>query len=129
MMPLDHLPAWEQDTGRLLVAIETPRGSRNKYKYEPKYAQILLDKVLPPGAVFPYDFGFIPSTRGEDGDPLDVLLLMDEPGYPGCCVRGRLVGVIEAEQTEGDETTRNDRLIAVASRGYDYAGVQTLAAL
>jgi len=72
--------------------------------------------MLPAGAVFPYDFGFIPNTRGGDGDPLDVLVLMDEPAFTGCLVRSRLLGVIEAEQTEKGETDRNDRLIAVASK-------------
>jgi inorganic pyrophosphatase len=68
------------------------------------------------GAAFPFDFGFVPSTLGEDGDPLDVLVLMDEPVFAGCLVPARLLGVIEAEQTERDGSTmRNDRLIAVAS--------------
>jgi inorganic pyrophosphatase len=62
---------------------------------------------------FPYDFGFIPSTEGDDGDPADVLLVADEPSFPGCVVSARLVGVIEAEQTEDGKTVRNDRLIAV----------------
>jgi inorganic pyrophosphatase len=64
---------------------------------------------------FPFDFGFFPGTRGEDGDPLDVLVLMDAPAYPGCALKVRLLGVIEAEQSEkGSRSIRNDRLIAVA---------------
>jgi inorganic pyrophosphatase len=86
--------------------------------------------VLPAGAVFPFDFGFIPSTLGGDGDPLDVLLLMDEPAFPGCLVEARLVAVIEASQTERDgETTRNDRLICIASDSRTHKAVRTLADL
>ncbi|HKQ53541.1 MAG TPA: inorganic diphosphatase, partial [Pyrinomonadaceae bacterium] len=82
------------------------------------------------GAVFPFDFGFIPSTLGGDGDPLDVLLLMDEPAFPGCLVPSRVVAVIEAEQTERDGTrTRNDRLIAVAADSRTHKEVRTLADL
>jgi inorganic pyrophosphatase len=66
------------------VIIETPKGSRNKFKYDPDLRMFKLSKVLLEGMVFPYDFGFVPSTKGEDGDPVDVLVLMDEPTFPGC---------------------------------------------
>src|SRR5690349_21240815 len=82
------------------VIIETPKGSHNKYDFDPKLGLFALGGVLPEGMSFPYDFGFIPSTLGEDGDPLDVLLLMDEPAFTGCLVRSRLIGVIAAKQTE-----------------------------
>ena len=75
---------------------------------------------------FPYDFGFIPSTRADDGDPLDVLLLMDEPAFLGAVVPARLIGVLEAEQTEGGETIRNDRLIAVVETPYNPAEYHSL---
>jgi inorganic pyrophosphatase len=74
---------------------------------------------------FPYDFGFLPQTAA-DGDPIDVLLLMDEPAFPGCAVRARLIGVIEGEQVEGKQKTRNDRLIAVAEANHKYADVRAL---
>jgi inorganic pyrophosphatase len=80
--------------------------------------------VLPEGMMFPYDFGFIPSTQAEDGDPLDVLVLMDEPAFPGCLVECRLVGVIEALQEEQGEEHRN--LIAVASQSIRYSDVYDL---
>ncbi|MDQ6860764.1 MAG: inorganic diphosphatase [Verrucomicrobiota bacterium] len=85
-----------------------------------------LSGVLPAGAVFPYDFGFIPQTRGGDGDPLDVLILMDEPAFTGCLVETRLLGVIEADQTENGETTRTDRLIAVAANSRTNEHLKTL---
>ena len=110
---LDQLPAWDPETRLLNVVVDTPKGSRNKYKYDEKKALWRLRKVLPLGAAFPFDFGFVPSTRGEDGDPIDVLLLMDEAAFPGCVVTARLIGVLEAEQTEKGKTVRNDRLVAV----------------
>ena len=82
--------------------------------------------MLPPGAVFPFDFGFVPSTRAEDGDLLDVLVLMDAPVFPGCVVLARPIGVIEAEQTEDEETERNDRLLAVAVDSAMRRSIKTL---
>jgi inorganic pyrophosphatase len=108
------------------VVIETPKGSRNKYDYDPELGLFRLGGVLPLGAVYPFDFGFVPSTIGGDGDPLDVLVLMDEPAFAGCLVSARLIGVIEAEQTEQGETTRNDRLIAVAANARNHHDLHSL---
>lgn len=109
------------------VIVETPRGSRNKFKFDERAGRYRLGSVLPAGSAFPYDFGFVPGTKAEDGDPLDVLLLMDEPAFPGCLVTARLVGALEAEQTEKDGTTiRNDRLIAVAVDAHDYRDIRRL---
>src|SRR5215204_5928149 len=111
----------------LNVVIETPKGSRNKYNYDEQLGLFKLGGVLPAGAVFPFEFGFVPSTLGGDGDPLDVLVLMDEPAFAGCLVPARLIGVIKAKQTERDgETTRNDRLIAVAADSRDHREVRSL---
>ena len=124
------LGVYAEEGGELHVIIETPKGSRNKFNYDEGHGLFKLGGVLPAGAVFPFDFGFIPSTLGGDGDPLDVLLLMDEPAFPGCLVPSRIVAVIEAEQTERDGTrTRNDRLIAVAADSRTHKGVRTLADL
>jgi len=109
-----------------LLIIETPKGSRNKFKFDEQHSLFKLGGVLPAGAVFPFDFGFIPSTKGEDGDPLEVLLLMDEPAFPGCLIEARLLGVIEAEQTVGEQTVRNDRLIAVAAEAHTHSEVESL---
>jgi inorganic pyrophosphatase len=121
----EELPPDRPGDGVLQVIIETPRGSRNKYNFDPGQRIFTLKKVLPAGMVFPYDFGFIPSTRGGDGDPLDVLVLMDEPAIPGCLVPVRLIGVIEAEQREGRKRVRNDRLLAVAEATHLYAHVRS----
>src|SRR5919202_2577365 len=117
---LAHLEPFDAASGEVNVIIETPKGSRNKFKYDEQRGLFKLSGVLPAGAVFPFDFGFVPSTRGEDGDPLDVLVLMDEPAFAGCLVPSRLIGVIEAEQTEEGTTERNDRLIAVAANSYTH---------
>jgi len=112
--------------GLVQVIIETPANSRNKFAYDPDQGIFALKKVLPAGMVFPYDFGFLPQTLAPDGDPIDVLLLMDEPAFPGCAVRARLVGVIEGEQLDGKRKIRNDRLIAVAEANHQYANVRKL---
>ncbi|MCW3052842.1 MAG: Inorganic diphosphatase [Chthonomonadales bacterium] len=123
---LTELETYDLEKGEMQVIIETPRGSTNKFAYDVKNDLFRLKKVLPAGAVFPYDFGFIPSTLGEDGDPLDVMLFMDEPVFPGNLVTARLIGVIEAEQTEDGKTMRNDRLIAVGSLSQNYRNVKEL---
>jgi inorganic pyrophosphatase len=124
------LKVFAEETEELNVIIETPKGSRNKFNYDEEHGLFKLGGVLPAGAVFPYDFGFLPHTLGGDGDPLDVLVLMDEPAFAGCLVPSRLVGVIEAEQTERDgETIRNDRLIAVAADSRDHRHIRTLSDL
>jgi inorganic pyrophosphatase len=103
------------DDGGLRAIVETPQGSRNKLKYEPIDEVFRVSCSLPAGMAFPFDFGFIPGTRGEDGDPLDVLILLDAPAYPGCLVEIKLLGVLEADETErSGQSVRNDRLIAVA---------------
>jgi inorganic pyrophosphatase len=93
--------------------IETPKGSLTKFKYDDESGLFLFDKAMPTGQTFPFDFGFLPSTLGDDGDPLDVLVLTEEPTFVGCLIHAKLLGVIEAEQSENGETDRNDRLIAV----------------
>jgi len=115
--------------GKISVIIETPRGSRNKLKYEPSKRMDKLSKVMPEGMVFPYDFGFVPETKAEDGDPLDVLVLTDEPLFTGCLVDCEPIGVLELEQKEEGEVNRNDRLIAVAEQSLLYSNIKDLARL
>ena len=119
----------DKSDGLLQVIIETPKGSRNKFAFDEKQKIFTLKKVLPAGMTFPYDFGFLPRTLAPDGDPIDVLLLMDEPAFPGIAVRARLIGIIEGEQTDGKKKIRNDRLIAVAEMNHEYAHIRKLADL
>jgi inorganic pyrophosphatase len=122
-----RLPAVDSKNPDLtVVIIETPKGSRNKYAYDPKERIFELKKVLPAGMAFPYDFGFVPSTLGGDGDPLDVLVLMDEAAFPGCKLTCRIVGVIEGEQGDKKQTQRNDRVVAVESGNHSYAHVKRI---
>jgi inorganic pyrophosphatase len=111
------------------VIIETPAGSRNKFAFDADQGVFALKKVLPAGMTFPYDFGFLPQTIAPDGDPIDVLLLMDQPAFPGIVVRARLIGVIEGEQADGKKKIRNDRLVAVADANHLYAKVRKLSDL
>ena len=97
------------DDGRSVhVIIETPKGSRNKFAFDEKQKVFRLKKVLPVGMAFPYDFGFVPSTRAEDGDPIDVLVLMDEPAFPGCVLDCRVIGIIE-----GDEGRKKEKFAMI----------------
>ncbi|PSK91666.1 inorganic diphosphatase [Taibaiella chishuiensis] len=96
------------------VVIETPKGSSEKYAYQQDTGFFLIKKILPAGMVFPYDFGFIPGTRGEDGDPLDILVLSEFPGFPGVAMQCRLIGGFTARQgKKGQALEENDRYVAV----------------
>jgi len=115
-MPVDHISRirpFGPKSEYVNVIIEAPKGSRTKFKYDAKQGLFVYDKALPIGQTFPFDFGFLPSTRGEDSDPLDILVLTEEPTFVGCWMHAKLLGVIEAEQTENGKTERNDRLVAV----------------
>ena len=127
---LDRLPLFDRDSGELNVVIETPKGSRNKYKYDGEVGAIRLGAVLGEGLAFPYDFGFLPSTLGADGDPLDVLLLLEHVMPPGSVATARLIGVLEIEQKKkGEAWQRNDRFLAVATLAHGSEAVKTLADL
>jgi len=123
-----RLAALDKDK-KVQVIIETPKGSRNKYAWDPDQQIFVLKKVLPEGMAFPHDFGFIPSTEGEDGDPIDVLVLMDQPVFTGCLVKARLIGVIEGKQTEKGKSERNDRLLAVAESSHTHSNINSLSDL
>lgn len=117
---------WNPKKVECKVIIETPKGHRNKFSYDEEYELFKLGGLLPEGLAFPYDFGFIPSTIGGDGDPLDVMVLMDEPAHVGCLLDVRLIGVIEAEQTEDGETNKNDRLIGIALHSHTHDDVRSI---
>lgn len=114
------------DKQMLRVVIETPKGSRNKFAFNPKEHVFELKKVLPAGMAFPYDFGFIPSTEAEDGDPVDVLVLMDEAAFPGCVLKCRPIGVIQGEEVGKKKKIRNDRIIAVEKDAHSWADIKTI---
>ena len=97
------------------AVIETPKGSTHKYDYDPKLEVFCLNKIMPLGMSFPFDFGFIPGTKGGDGDPVDILLIMDKPNIQGVVVQCRVIGALAAAQIERDgKQVRNDRILAVS---------------
>jgi len=110
----------------LRVVIETPKGSRNKFAFNTDDRTFELKKVLPADMEFPYDFGFVPSILAPDGDPVDVLVLMDEPVFSGCVLLARIARAIEGEQTNGKKTERNDRIIAVEKDAHRFANVKSV---
>ena len=129
-MELTAIPAFAEDDV-VHVVVEAPRGSVLKLKYEPKWNAMSVSRPLPLGIVFPCDWGFVPSTGGPDGDPLDAMLLWDVPAYPGVVVQCRAIGVLQVEQNrrnhDPSERIRNDRIIAIplqARREQGIADVQ-----
>lgn len=98
----------------ITVMVESPKGFNQKFEYEPDERRFRLSKTLPAGLVFPFDFGMIPGTKGEDGDPLDVIVISEAATFPGCMIDCRIIGAFQAEQTERDgKTMRNDRFIGI----------------
>ena len=109
--------------------IETPKGCAAKYDYDEQMQMFKLKKLLPKGMSFPFHFGFIPHTKAEDGDPLDVLVLLDELSWPGCVIECKIIGVMEATETENNKTNRNDRLIATAIASEKYNKIKDLSSM
>src|SRR6266850_1685096 len=127
IVDLSRLNPFDPDDKQILrVVIETPKGSRNKFAFDPDQLIFELKKVLPAGMTFPYDFGFVPSTKADDGDPVDVLVLMDEPAFPGCVLTCRPIGVIEGEQGNKKDKERNDRIIAIEKDAHSWADIKTI---
>jgi inorganic pyrophosphatase len=124
--PTQLSPQDSNNKQMLRVVIETPKGSRNKFAFDAGQHIFELKKVLPAGMTFPYDFGFIPSTKADDGDPIDVLVLMDEPAFPGCVLTCRPIGVIEGEQGEKKRKERNDRIVAIEQDAHSWADVRRI---
>ncbi|MHA1302406.1 MAG: inorganic diphosphatase [Candidatus Heimdallarchaeaceae archaeon] len=118
---------WEElETGpnppeEVYVIIENPKNNKNKYEYK-KDGVLVLDRVLHSSVHFPGDYGLIPRTYFEDGDPLDILVLITEPTFPGCVLAARPIGILKMR----DEKGRDDKILAVASGDPFYHDVYTL---
>jgi len=110
----------------ITAVVETPKGSAQKYDYDPDNKGFKLKKIMPAGMVFPFDFGFIPGTLGEDGDPLDIIIISEFQSFPGCIMDCRIIGGITAEQTEKGKTIRNDRFISVPEVSQLFAHVKEI---
>jgi inorganic pyrophosphatase len=112
-------------TGEFLVVeaiVEIPRGSRNKYEFDPESESIRLDRVLFGSVHYPGDYGFVVGTRCGDGDPLDVLILVEEPTFPGCRVRVRPIGILLMD----DEGCEDEKLLGVPEGDPRFAEVYDL---
>jgi inorganic pyrophosphatase len=108
--------------------VESPRGSSVKFKYDPDDDVIMLSRPLPAGLTFPYDWGFVPSTKAADGDPLDALILWDGTSYPGVIVPCRVIGVLNVEQTNvhSQRRERNDRLAVLPTKAPRQEGITSV---
>ncbi len=87
----------------LNVIIEIPKGSSNKYEYDEKLEVFRLDRALHSAMFFPFDYGFIPQTRAEDMDPLDAIVLTEQPTFPGCVIKTRIIGALKMEDQAGND--------------------------
>src|ERR1041385_4971292 len=119
--------SFSEDKNYINAVIETPCGSTIKYKYDKEGDYFKLDKYLPSGICFPVDFGFIPGTKGEDGDPLDIIVLSDFPLAVGAVAECRLIGVFKVEQKEkGTKFYRNDRFVGIPAVSKKYEGINSI---
>jgi inorganic pyrophosphatase len=123
MPNLVRLPIKAED-GYLRVVIETPRGSHAKLAYDPKLGVFTLSKSLLTGLTYAYDWGFIPSTKADDGDPLDIMVIHDAGTYPGLVLSCRLIGILQINQKKSGSTVRNDRLFAVPRNSHEEKGLK-----
>ena len=125
--PIARLSPFDTD-GNTFAVIEAVRGTRSKYKFDPDHGLFIHDKSLPADLAYPLDFGFVPGTEAEDGDPVDILVLMDEPAFVGAVVPCRIVAAIEAEQVDEEtpEPIRNGRILAVACESLDFGHIADL---
>jgi inorganic pyrophosphatase len=110
MSNLTKIDAFSPD-GELRMIVETPRGSAVKLKYEPELKAFTISRSMPLGVTYPFDWGFIPGTEGEDGDPLDALAIHDSATYPGVILPCRVLGVINLTQNSGKGREANPRFI------------------
>jgi inorganic pyrophosphatase len=115
--------AREEEVEEILwVTIEIPRGSRNKYEYDDALGRIRLDRTLHSSVVYPTDYGFVPDTLAADGDHLDVLVVVEEPTFPGCLVPARVIGLLDMEDDKGQD----DKVLAVPVGDPRFLGVRKL---
>lgn len=118
------MKAWDPSGKLLHVVVDTPKGSPIKFKYDGANRSYTIAHVLPPGLAFPFDFGSVPGTLADDGDPLDAVILLEAPTFAGCLVPVRLIGVLEAKQTQKGRTMRNDRLVGVSEESRTYREIR-----
>ncbi len=120
-MDLSRIPA-QPKPGLINVLIEIPAGSKNKYEFDKDLNCFALDRVLYASVMYPFDYGFIPNTLGDDGDPLDGMVIMDQPTFPGCVIPARPIGMLE--MIDGGD--RDEKILCVPDKDPRYAHVKSL---
>lgn len=120
-MDLSRIPA-QPKPGLLNVLVEIPAGSKNKYEFDKDLNAMALDRVLAASVHYPLDYGFVPNTLADDGDPLDGMVMMDEPTFPGCVIAARPIGMLE--MIDGGD--RDEKLLCVPAKDPRYAEVHSL---
>ncbi|EKU99578.1 inorganic pyrophosphatase [Leptolyngbya sp. PCC 7375] len=120
-MDLSRIPA-QPKPGLINVLIEITGGSKNKYEFDKDINAFALDRVLFSSVQYPYDYGFVPNTLADDGDPLDGMVIMDEPTFPGCVIAARPIGMLE--MIDGGD--RDEKILCVPDKDPRYVGVKTL---
>jgi inorganic pyrophosphatase len=121
VMDLSRIPA-QPKPGLINVLIEIPAGSKNKYEFDKDLQAFALDRVLYSSVQYPYDYGFVPNTLADDGDPLDGMVLMDQPTFPGCVIAARPIGMLE--MIDGGD--RDEKILCVPDKDPRYANVKSL---
>jgi inorganic pyrophosphatase len=124
---LSAIPAFDENHA-LHVVVESPRGSTSKFKYDSELGVMTLSRPLADGLAYPHDWGFVPSTRAQDGDPLDAMVLWDGVSYPGVVLACRAIGVLEVEQKnkESGRRERNDRLAVLPVDAPHYDNIRSV---
>lgn len=120
-MDLSLIPA-QPKLGLINVLIEIPAGSKNKYEFDKDMQAFALDRVLYSSVQYPYDYGFVPNTLADDGDPLDGMVIMDQPTFPGCVIAARPIGMLE--MIDGGD--RDEKILCVPDKDPRYANVKSL---
>jgi inorganic pyrophosphatase len=123
-----NLPPFAEN-GDIHVVVETPRGSHAKFAYDPKLESFTLSKSLLTGLTYPHDWGFVPSTKADDGDPLDIMVIHEAATFPGLVVTCRVIGVLQIEQKSKKKSERNDRLFAVPRNSHSEQSLQDVDSL
>ena len=120
-MDLSRIPA-QPKTGLINILIEIPAGSKNKYEFDKNLNAFALDRVLYASVQYPCDYGFIPNTLADDGDPLDGMVFMDQPTFPGCVITARPIGMLE--MIDGGD--RDEKILCVPDKDPRYSQVKSL---
>jgi len=116
------LPIGSESPTVVNAFIEIPAGSKVKYEYDEKTETMYVDRILYSSIQYPHNYGFIPETLGEDGDPLDILVIMQEPVFPGCYLKAKVIGIMHMT----DQGEVDDKIIAVHANDPDYSHVEDL---